>query len=146
MRAGQRPAKLERAGVWAVAVHAAVAVIHSAAHMTLNVKLSAWQNVHVWTVIVLLPLVAVALLRRRTRGGFALLGVSMFGSLLFGVHYHFIDRGGDHVLAHGRGLWPATFLVSAVLLALVEAAAVFVAVRGLNFDLTTDGDGGEELC
>jgi hypothetical protein len=146
MRAEQRRTKLARAGLWAVAVHAAVALVHSAAHVVLNVMLSAWQNVYVWAVIVLLPLVAVALLRRRARWGFALLASSMIGSLLFGVHYHFIDRGGDHVLAHGRGFWPATFLVSAVLLALVEAAAVSVAVRGLNFDLTTDGDGGEQLC
>jgi hypothetical protein len=129
-----------------VVVHAFAVLIHSAAHVALNVRLAAWQTVYVWAVIVLLPLAAGVLFRRRTRGGFALLAVSMLGSLVFGVHYHFIARGGDHVLAHGRGFWPATFLVSAVLLALVEAAAVFVAVRGLNFDLTTDGDGREQLC
>jgi hypothetical protein len=132
MRAGERRTNLERAGLWAVLAHAAVALIHSAAHVVLNVKLSAWQNVYVWAVIILLPLVAAALLRRRTRGGFALLAASMLGSLAFGVYYHFIDRGGDHVLAHGPGFWPATFLVSAALLALVEAAAVLVALRGLN--------------
>lgn len=146
MRVREGRTNLERTGLWAVAVHAAVVLLHSAAHVALNVKLAAWQNVYVWAVIVLLPLAAGALFRRRARGGFALLTVSMLGSLVFGVHYHFIDRGADHVLAHGRGFWPATFLVSAVLLALVEAAAVMVALRGLNFDLTTDRDRGEQLC
>jgi hypothetical protein len=133
-------------GLWAVLAHALAVLIHSAAHVVLGVKLAAWQNVYVWAVIVALPLAAGALFRRRARGGFALLLVSMLGALVFGVHYHFIDRGPDHVLAHGRGFWPETFLVSAVLLALVEAAAVPVALRGLNFDLKADEDGGEQLC
>lgn len=118
--------------MWAVVAHALAVLIHSAAHLALGVKLAAWQNVYVWAVIVVMPLVAGAALRRGSRGGFLLLGVSMLGSLLFGGYYHFIDAGADHVCAHGQGRWQTTFLWSAALLSIVETLGALFALRAFR--------------
>jgi hypothetical protein len=79
-----------------------------------------------------LPLVAVVLLWRRSALGFPLLFGSMLGSLLFGAYYHFIAAGADNVASLPPHAWALPFQVTAVLLALTEAAGVVVGAVGLR--------------
>src|SRR5262249_40503983 len=82
----------------AVLVHLVVSIVHGRAHDQLVVGLSNWQNTYVMTVIVVAPLIAMALIwTRYAHAGLVLLVISMAGSLIFGVAYHYIVISPDHV-------------------------------------------------
>ena len=123
---------LERTGIAIVVLHFLVSISHSVAHMNLHIEMNAWQSVYILVVIVVLPLVSAVLLRKRSRIGFWMLSSSMLGSLLFGGYYHFIAAGADNVATLGAHAWAPVFQVTAVLLALTEAAGVVTGALGLR--------------
>jgi uncharacterized membrane protein YtjA (UPF0391 family) len=128
------PDSLRRLSIALIALHAIVTVAHSAAHMNLNILMSGWQNVYIFVVIVLLPLVAGYLIWKRARGGYLILFLSMLGALVFGGYYHFVLAGADNVSTvahHASRSWAQVFQVSAVLLGLLEFAGVVAGVVGL---------------
>jgi hypothetical protein len=129
MKSSQQP--LERSGVIIVALHFVVVVVHSAAHISLHIDMNFWQSVYIFLVIVALPLLAGFFLWRRARGGFLILFCSMLGALIFGGYYHFIAAGIDNVGSLGPRPWSTTFQVTAVLLAVTEAAGVLTGVVGV---------------
>ena len=122
--------------VWvtiAVLAHLAVSILHGQAHTRLGVGLSNWQQLFVFTVILLAPLAALVLSFTRYDGaGLWLLLVSMLGSLIFGACYHYLIISPDHVshlpLGDARGLFQTT----ALLLVLTEAFGVAVAAQALR--------------
>jgi hypothetical protein len=122
---------LERMGVMIVVVHFLVNVVHAAAHMRLHIDMNLWQTVYILVVIIVLPLASGYLLWRRARRGFLLLLCSMLGALIFGGYYHFIASGADNVGSLGSHFWARPFQVTAVLLALTEAAGVGTGVVGV---------------
>jgi hypothetical protein len=111
--------------LYAVAAHAAVLVVHSAAHEILGVKASTPQLIFIVAVIIVAPLVAGLLLwKGSVKAGALLLTCSMAGSLAFGVYYHFVADTADHVSHVARmspAGWAVAFQASALLLALIEA-------------------------
>jgi len=129
MRTAQH--SLQRAGVIIVALHFLILIVHSAAHINLHIEMNLWQSVYIILVIVVLPLVSGVLLWRGARIGFLLLMCSMLGALIFGGYYHFIAAGMDNVASVGSHFWGSVFRVTAVLLALTEAAGVLTGVVGL---------------
>ena len=122
--------------VWvtiAVLAHLAVSILHGQAHTRLGVGLSSWQQLFVFTVILLAPLAALVLSFTRYDGtGLWLLLASMLGSLIFGACYHYLIISPDHVshlpLGDARGLFQTT----ALLLVLTEAFGVAVAAQALR--------------
>ena len=124
------PKRIANLGVMMVAFHFIVVVVHSVAHMRLHIDMNLWQSVYIMLVIVVLPVVSGALLWRRARGGFFLLSSSMLGALLFGGYYHFMATGADNVASLGSHAWAAPFQVTAVLLAVTEAAGVLTGAVG----------------
>jgi len=79
------------------------------------------------------PLLAMALLWTPwQRLGFALLALTMAGSLAFGLYHHFVAMGPDHVGAQVAGFWGTTFIVTACLLFLAEALGTYIGVRFLR--------------
>lgn len=117
----------------AVLAHVIVNVLHGQAHTSLGVGLSNWQNVYVYTVIVLSPLVALALsFTRYQRAGLWLLLASMLGSFIFGLCYHYIIISPDHVSHLPAGEAQGMFRVTAVLLLITEALGVIVAALALR--------------
>jgi hypothetical protein len=110
-------------GTLIVLTHMIVLFGHGAAHSHLQIEPSPWQHAFIAVVIFLAPVLAAALLWTRWhRTGMTLLGISLGGSLLFGLYYHFVASGIDSVFSpiHGRSnIW---FRITAVLLALVELA------------------------
>jgi hypothetical protein len=124
------PKRIAKLGVMIVAFHFSVVVVHSVAHMRLHIDMNVWQSVYIMLVIVVLPVVSGVLLWRRARGGFFLLSISMLGALMFGGYYHFIATGADNVGSLGSHAWAAPFQVTAVLLALTEAAGVMTGAVG----------------
>jgi hypothetical protein len=118
-------------GVILVALHFIISAVHGAAHSNLHIDLNTWQKVYVLVVITALPLVSAFALWRHTRGGFALLLLSMLGSLIFGGYFHFIASGADNVASLGSHTWSVPFQFTAVLLALTEGGGVLTAILGL---------------
>ena len=106
-----------------VAIHFVVVVLHSIAHEVLSVKASSAQLAFIIPVIIVAPVVAGILLPKFGGAGTILLTVSMFGSFVFGVYYHFIAHTIDHV-AHVAFLqpvfWSQMFQLTAFLLAFFE--------------------------
>jgi len=125
------PHSFERAGVIIVALHFLVSLVHGSAHSTLHIDMEPWQTVYILVVITIAPLLSGILLWRRARIGFFLLLGSMLGALIFGGYYHFIAAGIDNVASVGVHLWGPAFSVTAVMLALTEAAGVLTGVAGL---------------
>jgi hypothetical protein len=117
-----------------VAVHLAVVLVHGAAHQRLGVDLDPWQNVFVWVVILIGPLVALGLvhLPGQRKRGFGLLAITMAGSLLFGVYFHFIKESSDHVGHREHDAWGLVFTISAVLLAVIEALGCWIGLQGMS--------------
>ena len=117
----------------AVLAHLVVNVLHGRAHENLNVGLSAWQNIYVITVIVIAPLIAMLLLwTRYARLGLLGLIISMAGSLIFGVVYHYVIVSPDHVSHLPPGDAAGMFRLTAFLLILTELFGVVVGLFGLR--------------
>ena len=115
----------------AVLAHLLVSLVHGYAHNQLGVGLSAWQNLYVLIVITLAPLIALALVWiRRARAGFALLAISMVGSLIFGGYFHYIGISPDHVSHLPAGDAQGMFRVTAVALLATEVFGAIVGVLG----------------
>jgi hypothetical protein len=116
-----------------VFVHFAINVAHGIAHQHLAIGLNAFQKIFVAAVIVVAPFYAAYLIwKSNLRAGGALLGLSMAGALAFGVYYHFILPGPDHVTYINLPIsldMRDIFDVSAVLLALFECLGVLAGAR-----------------
>ena len=81
------------------------------------------QSSFVTIVVLISPLVAMILLWTRfQKAGMYLLAISMAGSFVFGVYYHFIAAGADNAFTLSTQLWTAEFRITAVLLVVIEAA------------------------
>ena len=121
-------------GTAIVLAHLAITILHGMAHGSLQISLSALQKFFVLIVINLCPLVAMALLwtTRRQRPGLLLLALSMGASLVFGVWNHFVVMGPDHVAEVASGTMGRLFQVTAVLLAVIEAAGCWLGFAWLR--------------
>jgi len=117
----------------AVLAHLVVSMVHGRAHERLAVGLSNWQNLYVLIVIVIAPLIAMVLTwTRLARIGFLLLMISMAGSLVFGVAYHYVVISPDHVSHIPPGDAQGLFRTTALLLVLTELFGVAVGLWGLR--------------
>lgn len=123
---------LRRFGILIVVIHLLISLVHGIAHSRLHIDMNQWQSLYILIVITVLPLVSAILLwRSRTRSGFWLLLISMLGSLLFGGYFHFIAAGADNLSSLGSHSWAQPFQLTAVLLAISEAAGVLLGLLGL---------------
>ncbi len=126
-----------RAIAWAVTVavlaHLAVNLLHGRAHTELRVGLSSWQQLYVLAVILLAPLAALILSwTRYIKAGLWLLLVTMLGSLVFGICYHYIIISNDHVAHLPPGEARGLFRVTALLLVVTEIIGVAVAAVAIR--------------
>ena len=112
-----------------VAAHLAVSLIHGAAHSGAPVPLSAFQNAFVWIVILAGPLIALWMVWTGRALGPELFLLTMAGSLVFGVVNHFVIESADHVSHVTSATWRLPFQVTAVALAVLEAAGTAVGIR-----------------
>jgi hypothetical protein len=112
-----------------VLIHVVVSTLHGLAHQAAIVNLTTFGYVYVTIVITLGPLVAAGfLVTRKQKTGALLLVLSMFGSFIFGVWYHFLSNTSDNV-TQVHGPWHSTFLWTAIALAVIELAGAVVGFR-----------------
>ena len=104
----------------AVLAHLIVSIVHGAAHAGAHVLLSTPATLYVLVVILAGSLIGLALLRSGRAARSWVIAVTLVGSFVFGLVYHFVFSNPDnvgHVDSHLRAL----FATTAVLLALTEA-------------------------
>jgi hypothetical protein len=122
--------------VWvtiAVLAHLVVSVLHGQAHARLGVGLSSWQLGYVYTVVFFGPLIALAVsFTRYTTSGLWLLLLTMLGSLIFGICYHYVVISPDHVAHLPPGEARGVFRITALLLVITETVGVAVAAWALR--------------
>jgi hypothetical protein len=117
----------------AVLAHLVVNILHGRAHGSLGVGLNTFQNIYVFGVILIAPLIAMLLLwTRYARMGLWLLVISMAGSLIFGAIYHYVVVSPDHVSHLPPGAAQGMFRMTAVLLIVTELFGVIVGMLGLR--------------
>ena len=121
---------LARVGIGIVILHVVITFAHGTAHTNLFIAMSLLQNVYIFLVILAGPIFAAVFLLKNPRVGFAVLAISMLGSLLFGVYYHFIAFSSDNVFTLDSRPWTMTFQLTAVLLAMVEFAGTGIGLLG----------------
>jgi glucose dehydrogenase len=108
--------------VW---LHAIIALLHGLAHFENSVWLSLLETAFVMVVIALAPLLALWILHSRWQSaGALLLTLSMLGALIFGVWNHFLVPGTDNVAQVLAGTWYLPFLITSILLAILEVIGV----------------------
>jgi len=133
MTTAPREASVPHEASLAIAIvlfHFLVVVVHGAAHHHYEIPLEPWQQVYIWVVIVVAPLVAGALLvARRLRAGAWSLLVFMALAALFNIYFHFLLIGPDNVSSISLDSWGFVFLGTAIFLAAAEVWGVSVAVR-----------------
>ena len=120
---------LKLMALWLVAFHFVVVVMHSIAHEILKVKATPAQLAFIIPVIIVAPVVAGILLPKFKRAGTVLLFVSMFGSFVFGLYYHFIADTIDHVSHVARlqpAFWSMMFQLTSYLLLVSELLGTVV--------------------
>ena len=112
-----------------ILIHLAISTGHGWAHQAAMVRLTTFGYVYVYVVITLMPLVAAAFLFTQKRKiGALLLGLSMFGSFIFGFWYHFLSQTNDNV-TQVPGPWHLIFLWTAIALAVIELGGMIVGFR-----------------
>jgi presenilin-like A22 family membrane protease len=123
---------LRRLAVLVVILHAIVTAPHSIAHTNLHIAMDTWQNIYIFVVILIAPIVAAVFIWIRRRSGFALLTISMIGSFVFGVYYHFVATGSDNAFTLPASSWTLTFQLTAWLLAITELGGAVIGFLGLS--------------
>ena len=122
---------LKRIALVVVGIHFIVVVLHSIAHQLLSVNASPAQLAFIVPVIIVAPVVAGVMLPKFEKLGTVLLTLSMIGSFVFGLYYHFIADTIDHV-AHVAQLephrWSQMFLATSYLLAISELLGAVVGI------------------
>jgi hypothetical protein len=115
--------RFARYGTIVVLAHGVALALHTAAHLQLEIFLSQIANLYIGVVIIIAPVAAAVLLWTGARSfGAWLLFASMIGSLIFAGYNHFVVDSPDHVANVPSGTWGAVFVVSAVIMAVIEVA------------------------
>ena len=139
---------LKRIALIVVAFHFVVVLLHSIAHQFLAVKASPAQLAFIFPVIIVAPVVAGFMLLKSEKSGTVLLTVSMIGSFVFGVYYHFMADTIDHV-AHVAQLephrWAQMFVATSYLMAMSEVLGAVVGLMLLLRTATTIKRGNPAL-
>jgi hypothetical protein len=111
-----------------VLAHLIVSMAHGAAHSGAQVLLSRSAHLFVYIIILAGPLVGLALSWRNERLGSLVVGLTLAGSLIFGLVNHFVMDSPDHV-SRVDAQWRTLFGTTAALLAITELLGLGLAIR-----------------
>lgn len=129
-----------------VMVHFILNMVHGWAHDDKSVPVTAGMYAFIIPVIILGPFLAWGLIwKRRERSGYALLALTMGGSFFFGLAYHFLVQGPDHVNHVQGGVGAAVFFWTSIGLALIEAAGAGFGAWGFMRSLNANHRGSLDV-
>ena len=130
----QNSRTLRSTAVGLIGFHFLAVVVHSVAHEMLSVKATPVQFAFIIPVIICAPLIAGLMFAKFGKAAAIVLSVSMLGSFVFGLYYHFVADTIDHVahVAHLQpSTWSAMFRLTAYLLLASEGVGAVVAALSL---------------
>lgn len=118
-----------------VAIHLAALLWHGSAHTLLAIHLPPVKNFFIYTVILLAPIVAAALIWTRYRSiGLWIFFLSMLAAFLFGAYHHYVLVSPDniHHLPVASSESQSQFKLSAGAIGMLELAAAFYGAYNLG--------------
>ena len=121
-----------RYGIAILVIHALVGLIHAVAHMTLAIELSGRQELGVWLIFVVAPIVTLFFLwTNRLHWGFLLLLLTMAASFVFAGVNHFVLITEDHVFHAPQGELRWLFQATAYVMAVLEVIGMAIGLWGV---------------
>lgn len=121
-----------RYGIAILVIHAVVGLIHEIAHWSLAIELSTRQELGVWIIFVVAPIVTLYFLwTNRLRWGFLLLLLTMAASFVFASVNHFVLITEDHVFHAPQGQLRWLFQATAYVMAVLEVVGMAIGLWGV---------------
>ena len=111
-----------------VFAHLGVVLVHTIAHLALQILPSPPDTVFILAVILIGPVTTLPILRFNPTLASALLAVVMAGAFAYGFQSHFLIAGPDQVAILGSDPWTLVFVATAVVIGILELASIAVAV------------------
>ena len=108
--------------------HLAVSAAHGVSHAALGIWPSAAEGVFIAVAVYALPAVAIL---TRGRVGSWLLAAGLAGSLVFGLHHHFLAVSPDHVAHLPAGPFRLPFQATAAASVPIDAAGLVASLVAL---------------
>jgi general stress protein CsbA len=119
--------RLDAAFVAVIFVHLAVVLVHTVAHLELQIVPGPLDLAFVLGVILIGPVAALPILRFNRPLASGLLAVLMAAAFAYGFQSHFLIVGPDDVSVVATNVWTLVFVVTAMGIGVLELVAVGVA-------------------
>ena len=119
--------RLDAAFVAVIFVHLAVVLVHTVAHLELQIVPGPVDLAFVLVVILIGPLASLPILRFNRPLASGLLAVLMAAAFAYGLQSHFLIAGPDNVSVVATNAWTLVFVMTAIGIGFLELVAVGVA-------------------
>jgi hypothetical protein len=119
--------RLSASFIAVIFVHLAVVLVHTVAHLELQVVPGPADLAFILAVILVGPLALVPILRFNRPLASGLLAVLMVAAFAYGLQSHFLIAGPDHVSVVATDAWTLVFVMTAIGIGFLEVVAVGVA-------------------
>jgi hypothetical protein len=119
--------RLDAAFVAVIFVHLAVVLVHTVAHLELQIVPGPVDLAFVLVVLLIGPLASLPILRINRPLASGLLAVLMAAAFAYGLQSHFLIAGPDNVSVVGTNAWTFVFVVTAIGIGFLELVGVGVA-------------------
>jgi hypothetical protein len=119
--------RLDAAFVAVIFVHLAVVLVHTVAHLELQIVPGPVDLAFVLVVLLIGPLASLPILRFNRPLASGLLAVLMAAAFAYGLQSHFLIAGPDNVSVVGTNAWTFVFVVTAIGIGFLELVGVGVA-------------------
>ena len=111
-----------------VFAHLGVVLVHTTAHLALQILPAPPDTVFILAVILIGPVAALPILRFNPSLASALLTVVMAAAFAYGFPGHFLIAGPDQVAIVGSNGWTLLFVATAVGIGILELASIAVGI------------------
>jgi hypothetical protein len=119
--------RLDAAFVTVIFVHLAVVLVHTVAHLELQIVPGPTDLAFILGVILIGPLASLPILRFNRPLASGLLAVLMAAAFAYGFQSHFLIAGPDQVSVIATNAWTLVFVVTAIGIGILEVVAIGVA-------------------
>ena len=119
--------RLDGVFIAVVFAHLGAVLVHTVAHLALQILPAPADTVFILAVILIAPVATLPILRFNRPLASGLLAVVMAAAFVYGMEGHFLVPGPDSVSIVASDPWTFVFVVSGAVIGALELAAVFVA-------------------
>lgn len=152
MEGGRLPSRTECEGVnrleWVfvglVFAHLAAVLVHTVAHLALQILPGPADTVFIVVVIMVAPVASLPILRFNRPLASGLLAVVMAAAFAYGVQGHYLVSGPDNVTIIASDPWTLVFVVTGAVLGVLQVASVIVAAIVFSRSVRTPSGPGEQ--